>query len=120
MDWVSGACLLARRAAWDAVQGFDPSYFMYMEDVDLCWRVRRAGWEVGYEPAAVVTHIQGVSANQRPYRMLAAHHRSMWRFARATTTGIRRAALPVIGAGLVARMAVVSARHGLDARRAKP
>jgi N-acetylglucosaminyl-diphospho-decaprenol L-rhamnosyltransferase len=120
VDWVSGACFLVRRPVWDAVGGFDPSYFMYMEDVDLCWRVRRGGWEVGYEPAAVVTHVQGVSANQRPYRMLAAHHWSMWRFARRTTTGVRRAALPLIGAGLAARMVVVSTRHGLDVHRAQP
>ena len=87
VDWVSGACFLVRREAWDAVGGFDPAYFMYMEDVDLCWRLDRAGWAVGYEPAAEVRHVQGVSTNQHPYRMLAAHHRSMWRFAWRTTAG---------------------------------
>ena len=86
---MSGACFLVRREAWDAVGGFDPSYFMYMEDVDLCWRLGRAGWGVGYEPAARVLHVQGVSTNRHPYRMLAAHHRSMWRFAWRTTTGAR-------------------------------
>ncbi len=120
VDWVSGACFLARRTAWDAIGGFDPSYFMYMEDVDLCWRVRREGWRVAYEPAAVVTHVQGVSADQRPYRMVAAHHWSMWRFARRTTTGARRAVLPVIGVGLAARVAVASLRHRLDAARPGP
>ncbi len=113
VDWVSGACFLVRREAWDAVGGFDPAYFMYMEDVDLCWRLHRAGWAVGYEPAARVRHAQGASTNQRPYRMLAAHHRSMWRFAWRTTEGRKRAALPVVAVGLVARLVVASLDHRL-------
>ncbi|MGH9056506.1 MAG: glycosyltransferase family 2 protein [Acidimicrobiales bacterium] len=117
VDWISGACLLARREAWEAVRGFDPVYFMYMEDVDLCWRLARAGWSVGYEPAAGVVHVQGVSTSRRPYRMLAAHHLSMWLFANRTTSGARRAVLPVVAAGLAARFAVnvaasVRARNG--------
>jgi N-acetylglucosaminyl-diphospho-decaprenol L-rhamnosyltransferase len=113
VDWVSGACFLARRQAWDAVGGFDASYFMYLEDVDLCWRLARAGWAVGYEPAAEVLHVQGVSTNRHPYRMLVAHHRSMWRFAWHTTAGAKRAALPVVGAGLAGRLAVAMAQHRL-------
>jgi N-acetylglucosaminyl-diphospho-decaprenol L-rhamnosyltransferase len=113
VDWVSGACFLARRKAWDAVGGFDPSYFMYMEDVDLCWRLGHAGWGVAYEPSARVLHVQGVSADRHPYRMLAAHHRSMWRFAIRSTSGARRALLPLVGVGLVARLGVVSLLHRL-------
>jgi N-acetylglucosaminyl-diphospho-decaprenol L-rhamnosyltransferase len=114
VDWVSGACMLLRRQAWDAVGGFDPRYFMYLEDVDLCWRLGRAGWGVGFEPAAEVVHVQGVSASRHPYRMLVAHHRSLWRFAVTTTTGPRRLALPLIAAGLVARVGVASLQHRLD------
>lgn len=113
VDWVSGACFLARRSAWDEARGFDPAYFMYMEDVDLCWRLGRAGWKIGYEPAAVVLHVQGVSADQAPYRMLAAHHASMWRFAWRTTTGARRLVLPVVGVGLFVRFGVTAARRWL-------
>ena len=113
VDWVSGACFLVERRAFVAVGGFDPAYFMYLEDVDLCWRLRRAGWATAYEPAASVLHVQGASAHLHPYRMLAAHHRSLWRFATATTTGPRRAVLPVVGAGLVARLAVTAAAHRL-------
>lgn len=118
VDWVSGACFLIRRSVWDALGGFDPAYFMYLEDVDLCWRTVRAGWSVAYEPAAEVLHVQGVSAGQRPYRMLAAHHRSMWRFAWRTTRGAKRAALPVVAVGLAGRLAVTAAEHrfGLGSR----
>jgi N-acetylglucosaminyl-diphospho-decaprenol L-rhamnosyltransferase len=111
VDWVSGACFLVRREAWDAVGGFDPRYFMYLEDVDLCWRLGKLGWGVGYEPGAEVVHLQGVSASLRPYRMLMAHHRSMWRFATQTATGARRLALPLVGAGLLARLATASVQH---------
>lgn len=111
VDWVSGACFLARRKAWDAVGGFDPAYFMYMEDVDLCWRMGHAGWGIAYQPSATALHVQGVSADRHPYRMLAAHHRSMWRFARRSTGGPRRAFLPLVGIGLLGRLAVVSALH---------
>lgn len=117
VDWVSGACFLARRQAWEQVGGFDPAYFMYLEDVDLCWRLGRAGWRVGYEPAATVVHIQGVSASRHPYRMLLAHHRSLWRFAAATTRGSRRLALPVVAAGLAGRLVVASLQHRLGRQR---
>lgn len=121
VDWVSGSCFLIRRDAWDMLGGFDPAYFMYMEDVDLCWRARAAGLEVGYDPGAEVIHVQGVSAHRHPYRMLAAHHRSMWRFACRTTTGPARLALPLVGAGLVARLLAASLWHRfVPARLSRP
>lgn len=119
VDWVSGACLLVRRQAWEAINGFDASYFMYLEDVDLCWRAGLAGWGVGFEPGAEVTHVQGVSARLHPYRMLAAHHWSMWRFAWRSTAGARRVLLPVIAAGLVARFGVACGRHRAGVQQAR-
>jgi N-acetylglucosaminyl-diphospho-decaprenol L-rhamnosyltransferase len=113
VDWVSGACFLVRRAAWDMVGGFDPVYFMYMEDVDLCWRLSRLGWGVGYQPGAEVVHVQGASTNRHPYRMLAAHHLSMWKFARRTNVGCDRRFLPLVAVGLAFRLVVVAVRHGL-------
>jgi len=103
VDWVSGTCLLARRSAFDAVGGFDESYFMYVEDVDLCWRLHRAGWRVGYEPRARVVHTVGASSDLAPYRMIAAHHRSLLRFAARTSTGARRLLLPIVAVGLAVR-----------------
>jgi N-acetylglucosaminyl-diphospho-decaprenol L-rhamnosyltransferase len=117
VDWVTGACMLARTDALAAVSGFDEGYFLYVEEVDLCWRLSRAGWRVAYEPAATVMHIGGHSARARPYRMVVAHHRSLWRFARTTTTGPARLALPLVAGGIAARCVVallLRARPGRD------
>jgi len=113
VDWVSGACFLVRRSAWEEVGGFDRAFFMYLEDVDLCWRLGRAGWAVAYEPAAQVVHVQGVSADRHPYRMLLAHHVSMWRFARRATPASRRWVLPLVLPGLAVRLALTVARRAL-------
>lgn len=117
VDWLSGSCLLVRREVWDLVGGFDESYFMYAEDVDLCWRASSAGWRVAYEPAAAVVHTQGISTDQRPYRMIVAHHRSLFRFAAKRAERPRdRALLPLIGGGLVLRI-VLACLHRLVAGR---
>ncbi len=101
VDWVSGAFLLLRRIAFESVSGFDERYFMYVEDLDLCWRLGRAGWKVRYVPQAVIVHEQGRSAARYPLRMLAAHHRSTWRSpdAQRRTDRLERCC-PVIGLGL--------------------
>ena len=65
-DWVSGSCFLARREALEELGGFDEAYFMYNEDMDLCWRAHQAGWGVGFAGTAAVTHVQGVSTARHP------------------------------------------------------
>ena len=60
-DWVSGACWLARRNALEAAGLFDERFFLYIEDVDLCARVRSAGHRVSFVPEAVVRHARGAS-----------------------------------------------------------
>ena len=111
VDWVSGAAVWLRRTALDAVGGWDERYFMYMEDVDLCWRLRRAGYDVAYEPAGAVTHVQGASTSRTPYRMLVEHHRSAWRFARRRLTGARAVLLPFAAVYLGARCVLAMAEH---------
>jgi len=74
--WLSGACLLLRRTAVDAVGGFDERYFMFFEDLDLGERLGRAGWANLYVPQARVTHVQGVSWKAKPEPMIRAHHAS--------------------------------------------
>ena len=93
--------------------GFDESYFMYAEDVDLCWRLGREGWRVLYTPTAEVTHLQGRSTDRHPYRMILEHHRSLLRFASRSSTGWRRALLPLVAAGLMVRTGLVCLYRGL-------
>ncbi len=119
VDWVSGACFLVRRRAFDDVGGFDESYFMYVEEVDLCWRLGHRGWRIAYAPCAEVVHTQGVSAERHPFRMIVEHHRSLWRFARRTQLGWRRLLLPLVAVGLGVRTVLASADR-LVGRRRRP
>ena len=117
IEWVSGTAMLIRRTAFDAVGGFDEDYFMYVEDVDLCWRLREKNWTVAVADKALVTHHIGGSSEQRPARMIVAHHRSLLRFETRTATGARRLMLPVVALGLALRtLASVTSR----ALRRKP
>lgn len=78
--WLSGSCLLVRRSAFEQIDGFDDGYFMYFEDVDLGFRLGRAGYRNVYEPAAQVTHVGAHSTGGESARMVAAHHESARRF----------------------------------------
>jgi len=111
VDWVSGAAVWLRRAALDQVGGWDERYFMYMEDLDLCWRLGRAGFVVAYEPTGSVTHVQGASTARHPYRMLLEHHRSAWRFARRRLAGARMIFLPFAAVYLASRCVLAMAEH---------
>lgn len=62
LDWVTGAFLLARKEVIDEVEGWDEEYFMYMEEVDLCYRIKKAGWEVWYLPRWGIIHYGGKSS----------------------------------------------------------
>ncbi len=66
VDWVTGCCLLVRRTCLEQLHGFDPDYFLYYEDVDLCRRAREAGWTVAFEPALSVVHHQPLHARSVP------------------------------------------------------
>ena len=74
--WVSGACFLVRREAWERVGGFDESFFMFFEDVDLGRRLGQAGYRSVWTPRAGVTHVGGHSYRADPAPMLTAHHDS--------------------------------------------
>jgi len=80
VDWVSGACLMARRSLFEEIGPLDEGYFMYIEDVDLCQRVHRAGYKVVYFPEAAITHHIGRSSHTLPSRSIVERHRSMWHY----------------------------------------
>lgn len=79
-EWLSGACLLVRSTAFRAIDGFDESFFMYFEDVDLGARLLHAGYRNRYQPAASVTHTGAHSTERSVSAMVAAHHESAYRF----------------------------------------
>jgi GT2 family glycosyltransferase len=83
VDAVNGAFMLIRRAALDEVGHFDEGYWMYMEDLDLCYRFKQAGWVTWYEPDVSALHVKGGSAGRRSLRLTLAFHRGMWRFYRS-------------------------------------
>ena len=120
VGWLSGSCLLLRRAAFDSVNGFDSRYFMYMEDVDLGDRLGRAGWLNVYAPSAEIIHRKGHVAGADPEAMLPAHHRSAYRFQADRHPGPRWAPLRgALAAGLWVRskVTVTAARRAADGGR---
>ncbi len=117
VGWLSGSCLLLRRSAFDAIDGFDSRYFMYMEDVDLGDRLGKAGWLNIYVPDAHIVHTKGHAAGRHPEKMLPAHHRSAYRFQADRNPGVLRAPLRLalrIGLAVRSKVAVASARRALD------
>ena len=82
VDWVSGACLMVRREVLEQVGPLDPGYFLFVEDMDWCRRIRDAGHEVVYVPQAEVTHRIGASRGPVPAWVTWERHRSMLRYIR--------------------------------------
>lgn len=114
VDWVSGAAMLVRVAAFRRAGGFDPSMFLYMEDVDLCRRMREAGGIVMFEPSAVVTHdLGGSQGDEQPERWYRAFHAYV---ARRRGNSYARVVSGIAAVGLGLRGLVLWQR---DRRRAK-
>ena len=65
VGWLSAACLLCRRTAFEQAQGFDERFFIYFEDIDLCRRLRKAGWKLVHVPAIRVFHEGGATTSPR-------------------------------------------------------
>jgi GT2 family glycosyltransferase len=66
VGWLSAACLLCRREAFERAGGFDERFFLYFEDIDLCFRIRKAGWTLLFVPAVEVGHEGGATTSATP------------------------------------------------------
>lgn len=80
VDWVSGAAFCIRSDLFKKLDGFDERFFMYFEDVDLCYRTWQAGYKVIYLPHATIVHAIGKSTDIVANKMIRQLHRSMMRF----------------------------------------
>jgi GT2 family glycosyltransferase len=118
IDWVSGACMMIRRSAFDAVSGMDERFFLYWEDADFCRRLAAAGWRTVYHPRVGATHTGGRSSRHASDLAQAAFHRSafrlFWKHAGAAT----RLLAPLVFLALRVRLAFVRyrARSGATIR----
>ena len=112
VDWVSGSSMLLRRQALNEVGLFDEAYFMYAEDMDLCTRLREAGWEAWFSPELEIEHVGG-TATAGSKRMTLEHSKSIYTyFVKHRSNGWRAALRPFVWAALRARAALVSWRSG--------
>lgn len=104
VDAVNGAAMMLPRALFDTVRGFDESFFLHAEDLDLCRRVRNAGYRVAIANDVVITHIGGVSGRQRPLRVEWHKTRSLWRYFRKHEPDAGWAIRLLVAAGLGLRL----------------
>ncbi len=77
---VSGACMLIRRSAWDAVKGMDDGFFLHFEDLDLMARMQQQSWGVWLQPRARVKHLGGHSSQRQAIRVSWYKHISLLRY----------------------------------------
>lgn len=119
VDWLSGACLMVRREVLETVGPLDEGYFLFVEDMDWCRRIRDAGWRVDYVARAVVKHKIGASRGPVSARVVWARHRSMLRYFRKHF----RSPWPVaalVAAGLGLRAGVELSLNALRRRGQEP
>jgi len=102
VDWATGACMLVRRSAIEAVGPMDEGFFLYYEDVEWCHRMRDAGWTVLVEPDSCCTHARGGSGGGASPAAQAAYRASFYRY--CTLYHLRGLALAA-RIGLAARVA---------------
>ena len=114
VDAVSGACMLVRTEAFVCVNGFDPQFFTYGEDLDLAYRIKQAGWRALFVPSAVVQHLKRRSTRKRPIRARFEFYRAMWLYYRKHRRQDARwlralvgMSILVLGAAAVVRQAVL-------------
>jgi GT2 family glycosyltransferase len=116
VDWAVGAALLIRREALLELGGFDERFFMYVEDLEWCWRARQRGWSILFEPGAVVRHVGNASGASRfGAKRAALEAANLDLFLRASRGPARAGAYRAVSAaGLASRLAAARRAGRLD------
>jgi hypothetical protein len=115
VEVLQGSCLLIRRQALQEVGLLDPSFFMYTEEVELCYRILRGGWSIYWLPSVTITHYGGQSTSQASDRMFIELHRSKVLFFRKTR-GVWGGRVYKVLLLLTALTRIAGARFGLRHR----
>ena len=112
-DWISGACMVVRRQAFQDVGPLDERFFMYWEDADWCKRMWQAGWKVVYNPNFAIMHTVGGSSSTAIVRSVFSFHQSTYKFFckhnQTSYPPIRLAVLSVLSL----RLTAVLMTHGI-------
>ncbi len=103
IDWVSGACLITRRALFERLGGLDERFFMYWEDADYCRRVRQARFGVAFVPSVSVVHAVGRSSSYDVEAAIRAFHQSAFRLFVKHAGRVERLLAPAVWLGLACR-----------------
>ena len=106
VDWVAGTCLMARRAMLDQVGLLDERFFMFSEEVDLCFRAARAGWRTCLVPSDPVVHLQAGSTGETASRFLRIYRGKLQYFEKYFDRRQRVALLVLIRLSTVLRLVV--------------
>ncbi|WP_409344209.1 glycosyltransferase family 2 protein [Paenibacillus sp. MBLB4367] len=80
IDCLVGAFMLVRREAIEQVGVLDETFFMYGEDIDWCYRIKEAGWDISYYPLTRIIHYKGASSRRKPAKIIYEFYRAMWVF----------------------------------------
>ena len=119
VDWVSGACMVVRREAFDEVRGFDERYFLYWEDADLCRRLRARGYKIRYVPTATAVHRVGQSSRKARNAAIRAFHESAYLYY-ATHVAPESAPKRIVARILLTARSWVHLRRGASQARLEP
>lgn len=120
VEAVSGACMMVPRRTIETVGGFDEGYFLHVEDLDWCMRIRQKGWKVLFAPEARVIHFKGVCSSDRPVFVEWHKHRGFMRFYRKLF-GQRHLGvwIPLLATGVWCHFLLVTARSLLKSGLAR-
>jgi N-acetylglucosaminyl-diphospho-decaprenol L-rhamnosyltransferase len=119
VDAVNGAFMLVRRSAIEQVGLLDEAYWLYMEDLDWCYRFRQAGWKVWYDGSSSFVHVKGGMSKRRGHRSLRANvafHRGMGRFYRKFYAGRRPLLDSAVYLAIGAKLAISATRGAVASR----